>query len=139
MLGSRPDAEDVVQTIFIDLIRKGRTDLDLPYLYRAATTRSLNLIRDRKRRQGLLDRHAEALTPMGPRGEERVVSAQLLAALVDRLDPTSAEILVFHYQDHMTQEEIAQLLGTSRKTVGKKLQRVREIVETLASPIEGRP
>jgi RNA polymerase sigma-70 factor (ECF subfamily) len=133
MLGNRPDAEDVVQTLFVDLYRKGRTDVDLPYLYRAATTRSLNVLRDRRRRQTLLDRHGGVLAPRGSHPEEQVISAEFLAVLVGRLAPLSAEILVYHYQDHMTQDEIGEAVGLSRKTVGKKLQEVRSVVEALAN------
>jgi RNA polymerase sigma factor (sigma-70 family) len=132
MLGSRPDAEDVVQTLFIDLLRTGRTGVDLPYLYRAATTRCLNAIRNRRRRQGLLDLNADALVPRDDRPEVSVVSSQLLAALVDRLDPLSAEILAYHYQDQMTQEEIAAVTRISRKTIGKKLQGIRELLGALS-------
>ena len=53
LLGNRADAEDVVQQLFVDLIHRGRTDLDLPYLHRAATNRSLNRIRDHKRHHGV--------------------------------------------------------------------------------------
>jgi RNA polymerase sigma-70 factor (ECF subfamily) len=128
MLGSRPDAEDVVQTLFIDLLRTGRTGVDLPYLYRAATTRCLNAIRNNRRRSGLLARNASERVD-DP--EARVVSAQLLAVLVHRLDPLSAEILAYHYQDLLTQEEIADLTQVSRKTIGKKLQGIRDVLATL--------
>ena len=47
LLQNRQDAEDVVQSLFVDLLRKGRSEAELPYLYRAATNRCLNLIRDR--------------------------------------------------------------------------------------------
>lgn len=132
MLGNRQDAEDIVQNLFIDLIRKGRTDVGLAYLYRAATTRSLNVIRNRKRRQELLDRHGEALRPRGMGTEGEVVTAELLAELARQLDPKTLEILVYAHQDHMSQQEIATLCGLSRKTVGKRLQRARVTLESLA-------
>ena len=57
ILASREEAEDVVQTLFLDLYRPGRADVGLPYLFRAATNRCLNRLRDAGRRQALLARH----------------------------------------------------------------------------------
>ena len=37
-------------------------------------------------------------------------------------------MLAYRYLDDMTQEEIAELLGLSRKTIGKRLDRIREAV-----------
>lgn len=133
MLGNRPDAEDVVQTLFIDLVRKGRTDVDLPYLYRAATTRCLNRIRDSRRQRELLAQHGDVLLSCGPGlPEARTVSLDLLRQLVGGLDERSSEILVFRYMDQMTGDEIADLLGISRRAVTKRLERIREALEALA-------
>ena len=140
MLQSRQDAEDVVQSLFTDLLRKGRdSEVDLPYLYRAATNRCLNLIRDRKRRRELLGRHDQSLRgPQRTALDEQVISLDLLARLVDRLDPRSQEILVYRCFDDLDQEEIARLLRTSRKTVGKRLARIRRELRELSEAQEER-
>src|SRR5687768_5562808 len=53
--GSRPDSEDVLQVIFLRLLRRGLPPdlLKNPkgYLYRAAINVSLNTVRDRERRK----------------------------------------------------------------------------------------
>ena len=41
------------------------------------------------------------------------------------LDDAETEVLTYRFFDDMTQDEIATLLGLSRKTVGKRLDRVR--------------
>ncbi len=134
MLGNRPDAEDVVQGIFVDLYRRGRTDVDLPYLYRAATSRCLNRIRDSRRRRELLDLHGEVLISAGPGvPEQRAISVDLLAQLVNKLDGKSAEILVYRYLDQMTGDEIADLLGVSRRAVTKRLTKIRTALEVIAN------
>jgi RNA polymerase sigma-70 factor (ECF subfamily) len=62
MLGSEADAEDVVQSLLAELVQRGRgDDVDLPYLYRAVTTRCLNHVRDRGNRARLLQRQEPAL------------------------------------------------------------------------------
>ncbi|MCK6503409.1 sigma-70 family RNA polymerase sigma factor [Myxococcota bacterium] len=126
MLGSRADAEDVVQALFLDLLRKGRTDVDLPYLYQAATRRSLNVIRDGRRRAELLSRHGDALVPRQGAVDERVIDAELVRRLCASLPEQTAEIAVYAFLDRMSQEEIASLCGLSRKTVGKRLEQVRQ-------------
>jgi RNA polymerase sigma-70 factor (ECF subfamily) len=133
MLGNRQDAEDVVQSLFIDLLRRGRTSAELPYLYRAATTRSLNVLRDGRRRRELLARHGrDVLAPVPGAPDGRVLSLDLLIKLTESLDERSAEILVYRYLDHMQQDEIARLMRLSRRTVGKRLGRIQGAVEALS-------
>lgn len=132
MLGNPQDAEDVVQTMFIDLITKRRTEVSMSYLYRAATTRCINRIRNRRRRRDLLERHGTA-TILIRDGDlaERVISLDLLTRLLDRLEGPHADVFVYLFLDHMTQAEVAGLMGTSRKTVGHRLGRIREVLEAL--------
>ncbi len=133
MLQDRDEAKDLVQGLFLDLLLRPETPADLPYLYRAITHRCLNHLRDR-RNQGRLLAGADE-TPRGPartRLDERVVDRQLLASLADRIDAEAWEILVYHFVDDLTQDEIAGLIGTSRKTVARRLQVIREEARRLA-------
>jgi RNA polymerase sigma factor (sigma-70 family) len=135
------DANDVVQGLFVDLIARGDVPLDLPYLYRAVTNRCLSLLRDEANRARLLERDASA-SPRSPAraGEERAIDRDLLAKLVRALDADHCEVLVYRYLDDMTQDEIASLLGLSRKTIGHRLDRIREVVARIADPSgEGSP
>jgi RNA polymerase sigma factor (sigma-70 family) len=60
-----------------------------------------------------------------------VIGADLLVKLSDRLDSKCLEVLVCRYYDDMSQEETAKHLGTSRKTVGKRLAKIRAAVADL--------
>lgn len=132
MLRSRDDAVDVVHALFADLIPSWTPDVDLPYLYRAVTNRCLNLVRDRSTRARLLERQAAAAAPLGRvQLEDQVVGVALLAALTDRLDDGHLQVLVCRFLDDMTQDEIADHLGVSRRTVGKRLDRIRDAVIAL--------
>ena len=141
MLGNRSDAEDIVQELFADLLKKGRGDESLAYLYRAATNRCLNLIRNSKKRHMLLEQNSPAeRPPTRTLLEEMVVGQELLSRLVDRLDKKAAEILVYKYVDDLTQEEIAVMTGLSRKTVGKRLGKIAKVAKKVArSEKGGRP
>ena len=130
ILRSREDAVDVVHALFVDLIPRWNRDVDLPYLYRSVTNRCLNLLRDRGTRARLLEREQPA--PLGRVSlDDEVVGTKLIAKLTERLDQSHLEVLVCRFVDDMTQEEIAEHLGLSRKTVGKRLDRIRAEVTAL--------
>lgn len=132
ILRSREDAVDVVHGLFADLIPRWTNDVDLPYLYRAVTNRCLNVVRDRSTRARLLEREQTSAAPVGRvRLDDQVVGVGLIAALADRLDEGHLEVLVARFVDDMTQEEIAEHLGLSRKTIQKRLDRIRDEVLAL--------
>jgi RNA polymerase sigma factor (sigma-70 family) len=129
LLANPADAQDIVQALFLDLLRTGRMDVDLPYLYRAVTHRCISLLRNQTNRQRLLERQEPALRgPARTRCDDEVIGLDLIARVLDELDARAGEVLVFRYFDDLSQDEIAELVGCSRKTVGKLLERVREAV-----------
>jgi RNA polymerase sigma-70 factor, ECF subfamily len=136
MLGNRADAQDLVQALFVDLLKKGegpKEALDLPYLYRAITNRCLTFLRDETNRARLRDSHDESLRgTTRTRCEDQVIGMDLLLKLSHKLDERALEVLFYRYFADMTQDEIAELLGISRKTVGRKLDDVQKAVAELA-------
>ncbi|HUS28027.1 MAG TPA: sigma-70 family RNA polymerase sigma factor [Kofleriaceae bacterium] len=138
VLRSREDAVDVVHGLFADLIPRWNKDVDLPYLYRAVTNRCLNMVRDRNTRARLLEREGTAAAPVARvKLEDQVVGVGLIAALAEKLDESHMEVLVARFVDDMTQEEIAEHLGLSRKTIGKRLDRIRDEVLALRQEAAG--
>jgi RNA polymerase sigma-70 factor (ECF subfamily) len=132
LLGNADDAQDVVQGLFVDLIKSGDRRGDLPYLYRAVTNRCLNFLRDHGNRQRLLEKQDAALRgPVRTRCDDEVVGVDLVCRVIDRLDEKCGEVLIYRYFDDLTQDEIAELQDTSRKTVGHRLARIREVVAAL--------
>ena len=134
MLQDRDEAKDVVQGLFVDLLQRPGTPLDLPYLYRAVTHRCLNHLRDRRNRTALLANTDQTLRGLArTRLDDRVVDRQLLASLAECVDAQAWEILVYHFVDDMTQDEIAALIGLSRKTVVRRLAVIREEARRLVN------
>jgi RNA polymerase sigma-70 factor (ECF subfamily) len=132
VLRSREDAVDVVHALFVDLIPRWSSDVDLPYLYRAVTNRCLNALRDRGTRARILERDASAAAPLArTRLDDQIVGVGLIAALADRLGERELHVLVCRFVDDMTQEEIGEHLGLSRKTIGKIFGRIRDEVISL--------
>jgi RNA polymerase sigma-70 factor (ECF subfamily) len=129
--GSSQDAEDVLQDLFLWLIRKGiPPDIrDIKaYLYRAAVNASLTIVKSRRREIS----HDEA-----ERGKLQVVAGvnsdaegdsaerALLMASIAQLDPRSVEMLILRYEHDYSDAAIAKLLGTSRGVVAVALHRAR--------------
>jgi RNA polymerase sigma-70 factor (ECF subfamily) len=140
VLQSREDARDVVQSLFLELLERGTADVDLPYLYRAVTNRCLNMLRDHKNRVRILqERDPDLRGPARTSCEDRVVDVDMLSKLASKLDPESCEIVVYRYVDDLQLEEIAELTGLSRKTVGKRLENAREAVVRLSERSGGSP
>ena len=126
--GNRADAEDVLQTIFLRLIRRA-----VPphfhknpkgYFYRAAINLSLNAIRSRSRHLPLTD---PDLLPAVQR-IENLDSEEILRHLLETvaaMSPRTVEILILRYVHDYTEPEIAKLLGRSRGTVAVTLFRAK--------------
>jgi len=128
------DAHDVVHGLFVDLMQRPEKHMDLPYLYRAVTNRSLNVLRDRKNRARLLDRQQGALRgPVRSRIDDHVVDLDLLARLTELVDARTLEVLVCCFVDDMSQQEAADHLGVSRKTIGKRLKKARQRLQRIAA------
>jgi RNA polymerase sigma-70 factor (ECF subfamily) len=130
ILRNREDAVDVVHALFVDLLTRPPPAMDLPYLYRAVTNRCLNAVRDRANRDRLLAREQPA-PEARVRCDDQAIGLQLLARLADQLDAAHLEVLVCRFVDDVTQDEIAEHLGTSRKTIGKRMARIRDAVLAL--------
>lgn len=135
MLGNRADAEDVVQQLFVDLMRRDRRDVDLAYLYRATTRRSINRIRDVRRRTSLLAQHGRGtLTPVEVRVDDQVLTHAILVQLVDALDDAHAEVMSLYFVDGLPQGDIADMVGVSRRTVNQRIANVRARARALGAP-----
>jgi len=132
LLQNQDDAQDVVQSVFVELLSLGKEDVDLAYLFRVVTHRCLNLMRDRQNRERLLKQQQPALRGMVRTAcDETVIGLDLLVKLSERLDPATNEVLVYRFYDDMTQEEIATIMGLSRRSVNRRLEAIREAVSAL--------
>ena len=133
LMGNESDAQDVVQQIFCALAEKpaqfeGRSGM-LTWLYSATNHLCLNRMRDARRRAELLRQHATRDGRARELGPEDMT--QLRAALA-RMPPQLAEVLIYYHCDHMSQAEIAEQLGCSRRHVGDLLERARAFMTGVA-------
>jgi RNA polymerase sigma-70 factor (ECF subfamily) len=138
--GSRADAEDVLQIIFLRLIRRGLPP-DLArnpagYLYRAAVNLALNLVRDRKPQEPpeRAERVLVAVHPAIQACEDDETRRRVLSAIA-QLPPRSVEILLLRHVHDYSDAQIARMLGTSRGTIAVALYRARARLRTLLSSV----
>lgn len=130
---SESDLDDVVQDVRIRLWRSCTTTeqierLGASYVYRAATTAALDLLRRRRARGAAItesvDEHAEQLAARASTSDEtdaHDLERQVLAAL-DAL-PLSRRTVVRMYLSGYEREEIAELLGWSEAKTRNLLYR----------------
>ena len=131
ILRSREDAVDVVHGLFADLIPRWTNDVDLPTSTEPSRIAASTWCATNDA-SPLLEREQTAAAPVGRvRLDNQVVGVGLIAALADRLDEGHMEVLVARFVDDMTQEEIAEHLGLSRKTIQERLDRIRDEVVAL--------
>jgi RNA polymerase sigma-70 factor (ECF subfamily) len=124
--GNTADAEDVLQTVFLRMVRRddAADAIERPenYLRRAAVHAALDVVRARRSGADVdLDRLP---APGGSRPDEGGLRDVLRHALSE-LPARSAEIFTLRFFEGLTNPEIAKALGISSITVAVTLHRTR--------------
>ena len=134
MLQSQAAARDATQEAFVRVLTRGPSfpnDEDaLRYLYRVSTNVCLNQIREIK-----VHTRAAASLRVRPSSsgssEGRHVDREFVAVVLDRCGEAGASVAVMHYVDGMSQVEIAETMGITRRTVFNRLRKVARIARDL--------
>ena len=130
--GNASDAEDVLQTVFLRLLRHqhdfGNVEDAGNYLYRAGVNAALDLVRSR-RTAVPLDQVA-AVRPadaswIPDREHDSAELKNWLRRAVAQLHPTAAEMFALRYFEGFDNAEVAKLMNTSEGTVAVTLHRTR--------------
>jgi RNA polymerase sigma-70 factor (ECF subfamily) len=133
-------ARDATQEAFVRVMARAPARLEgteaLRYLYRVATNVCLNQLRAEK----VHDRATPSLmlrTTSAGTAEAGHADRQFAAALLDRCDDTGASIAVMHYVDGLSQVEIADTLGITRRTVFNRLRKLERLAAELLGDRRG--
>jgi RNA polymerase sigma-70 factor (ECF subfamily) len=147
--GNSEDAEDVLQTVFLRLLRQDawpqvNTDQELGhYLHRSAVNAALDVLRARKRRKVIpLETARRVNMPdASPTSSETGMAGQemreQLRSALSEMSPRAAEMFSLRYFEGFGNNEIAGIFGTSQSVVGVTLHRTRDKLRTMmgeASP-----
>ncbi|HEY1302482.1 MAG TPA: sigma-70 family RNA polymerase sigma factor [Vicinamibacterales bacterium] len=152
--GRHEDAEDVLQTLFLRLLRRDLSQMGAgvisnhevtpdpitvlsaaknpkAYLYRAAVNLSLNIVRVRRRQVAVdVADLPEVAVPASDSLDDDEHHRYLYQAIAE-LKPEAAEILILRYVHDKSDAEIARMLGVSRGTIALRLFRSRARLKTL--------
>lgn len=135
ILNNAADAEDVLQTVFLRLVRR-----EVPpdvrrnvrgYFYRAAVNLSLDVMRSKRRYELVAD--AELLDAPVDSSESQITERlhRRLADALTELSPEAVHILILRYAHGYSDRQIAKLLGTTRGAIAVRLFRSRARLRTL--------
>ena len=136
--GNAGDAEDVLQTVFMRLLRR-HSDAEAvgnmeAYLRRAAVNAALDLIRSRQAAPHVsLEDLAPMLPENAPLAPDRLYRSteirHWLRQAVARLSPRAAEMFALRFFEGRDNPEIAQVLGTTPGSVAVTLSRTRDRIQ----------
>lgn len=156
------DAEEVVQDVFLTVVRKGGSFEGqaalATWMYRVTMNAALNRRRGKRRELEVsLEEHLPAYTEDGHRAgdrsvllvdwsstpEERVLSGESRRVLDNAIDSLPAHyraVLVLRDVEELSNEEVASIVGDSLASVKSRLHRARMALrEQLTRHFGGRP
>lgn len=126
--GNVPDAEDVLQTVFLRLLRGGhelqRFEDAANYLYRAGVNAAVDQLRSSRNRSEAPLEEARSASAGGAHPQISELRRMLRNAIA-LLHPTAAEMFVLRYFEGYDNREVAQIMNTSESTVAVTLHRTR--------------
>lgn len=134
ILNNDDEARDAMHEVFVRVITaigefRGSSQPST-WLYRITTNLCLNRIRDAKRRRERLREAGLARDAVAPAAGVPELTSTMRKVL-ERLPDDLGQVAIYYYVDEMDQDEIAALLGVSRRTVGYRLNRFREEAKAL--------
>ena len=125
------EAYDVVQEVFIKCMREPRLfDPDFhvkAWLFRVTSNLCYNIVRDRRRRGGILESLAHR-DEVAASQDDRVRDGERRDEVLSRMEDLSddhREILILRYYDDLSYNEIADVLDIRLGTVMSRLSRAR--------------
>ena len=123
LLGDDAEAHEVLHDLFLSLLERPEQiaggSTVMTFLYSATTHACLNRLRNRRNRERLLQERGGSVSD-SVSGDVLVQVRHALARMPRQL----AEVAVYHFVDDMSQQEIADVLGCSRRHVGNLIQRL---------------
>ncbi len=136
------DIEDVIQDVFIKVyenIQSFDTSLRFsPWIYRIAHNVFVNELK-RKSRYGFAALDPEVFLPLLPAREtadDLAIADELkdeLETLLQTLSAKYREVIVLHYLEELTYQEISDILQISVSAVGVRIMRARKKLQATAN------
>ena len=133
-LQSPAAARDATQEAFVRVIARGvvlpREEEALRYLYRVSTNVCLNLLREHNVHTRAVPTLMANASHTGS-AESGLADREFVNAVLNRCGEGGAQVAIIHYLDGMSQVEIADVLGITRRTVFNRLKKLSRIAGEL--------
>ena len=127
LLGSRDEARDAMQVVFMKLVQAYGTINDkervVPWIFRTAQNYCFNLLRDRKKFTGAVD--ADTLADSGSAGDT-ISNRDLLKKVMGNFKREVCVAVYYTYIEELDQREIQKITGQSPATIRRNLKRFRD-------------
>ena len=126
--GNPENAKDLVHDIFLKIFInynnfKGNSDI-YTWIYRITTNECINYIKKNNKRNHLNIDLVENF--LGQVEQPKTAdSTMFLKEILKGFDKNMQKIGILYFYEELNQEEIAQTLNISRRTVGRKLQKLK--------------
>jgi RNA polymerase sigma-70 factor (family 1) len=137
VIGSKEDAADIVQEVFISLWNR-RQDLSLTstlaaYLHTSVKYQAIHYIEKNITRRNYLKTlgDLEAASP-APSAEVLLQAkelGELIRSVISNMPPKMREVYHLSRQEHLSHKEIAARLGISEETVKKHIQHALQLLK----------
>ena len=130
-------AEDVLQTVFVNLIRYGggfrKATSKLAFLYTTCDRACWALIDKRKRRD--VREHAY-ISPKPAPAAEQIANRDLVLKVLDCLEPDHRQLAMLLYVDGVSQGKAGEKLGVSRQTINKRVKEITQLAQQFSEETE---
>ncbi len=127
LLGADDLAQEALQEVFASLLRAPQTVRHegalVGWLYQATTHYCLNQLRNKRSSVRLLAQAAPPAVEAIDGSGDAVEALQDVRRLLERLPDQEASAVIYYHLDGMTHDEVAGMLGCSRRQVGYLLER----------------
>lgn len=130
VVGNAADAEDVLQTVFLRLMRRdqsaGALENEESYLRRAAVNVALDVVRARQAAKSVPIDEAAPGELAEPRSQDSPELKECLRRALAHLNRRDAEVFALRFFEGHQNPEIARMLGISQVHVAVILHRTRK-------------
>ncbi len=126
------DADDVVQELFVRLLGSRPDEKNIAaWIFTTSTNLAIDRVRHRARRDAAWQDEVRAAARGCPDAESLLANHEIARKVLASLDHKTQEVVVLVIFQELTQEEAAQRLGLSRKTVNERMQRFQDRARAL--------
>jgi RNA polymerase sigma-70 factor (ECF subfamily) len=139
VVGRHDVAGEIAQEVFIKLWQGGGSFPNekavYAWIYKACHRAAIDHVRSAtRRRESYVETYAEDVQTDELNQQEALINQEQVKRYIAELSDEEAEVFVYAVVDRMTQNEIAELTGKSRRTI----QRIMARVETTYQEIRGK-